>query len=135
MSLLRQPALVAAERAAVVVEGRAEAFGQLDLDLLFRTDGPVERGRDRAEEHDGDDSERAGDDRLLAQPEVPDDVPFGQHLDADEGEDDGESDLQVVELLDDARQKEVERAEAQYGEDVRRVDDERVGRDAEDGGE
>jgi hypothetical protein len=36
-----------------------------------------------------------------------------------------EPELEVVELLDDAREQEVERAQAEYGEDVRRVDDER----------
>jgi hypothetical protein len=43
---LRKAALVGAEPAEVVVEGRAEAFGQFDLDLTFGADGPDERDGD-----------------------------------------------------------------------------------------
>src|ERR1044071_5798828 len=126
-------ALAAAEAALVVVEGGAEAFGQLDLDLLFGRDGPDERGGDRGEEDDRHEAERDHDDRLLRQPEARGDVALAEHLDADEHQHDGEPDLEVVELLDHPGQQEVERAQAEDGEDVRRVDDERVGRDAEDG--
>jgi hypothetical protein len=44
----------------------------------------------------------------------------------------GEAEPQEVELLDHAREQEEQRPQPQDGEDVRRVDDERVARDAED---
>src|ERR1043166_5663944 len=110
LTYFRQAALVAAEAALVVVEGRVEAFGQLDLDLAFGAARPEERGGDRADQQQRDEGERAGDDRLLAQAAVACDVALREHLDADEGEDDGEADLQVVELLGDAGQEEVHRA-------------------------
>ena len=42
--------------------------------------------------------------------------------------------LQQVEAVDDRREQEVERPQPHHGEDVRRVDDERIRRHAEDGG-
>ena len=58
-----------------------------------------------------------------------------QHLHADEDEHEGQADLQVAEEADRPRQHEVERAQAQDGEDVRGEDDEGVLRDGEDGGD
>ena len=46
-----------------------------------------------------------------------------------------EADLEVVELVDDAGQEEVHGAQAEDGEDVGGVDDERVGGDGEDRGD
>ena len=41
-------AFVAAEASLIVVEGRAEAFGQFNLDLPFGLDRPEQRGDDRS---------------------------------------------------------------------------------------
>ena len=55
-----------------------------------------------------------------------------QHLGADEDQHHRQAELQVVEPVDDAGQQEVERPQAEDGEDVRGVDDERVAGDGED---
>ena len=55
-------------------------------------------------------------------------------LDADEGEDDRQAPCQVVEAVQQARQHEVQRPQAEDGERVAGVDDEGVVADGEDGG-
>src|SRR5688572_15872840 len=60
--------------------------------------------------------------------------PLGEeHLHADEGQHQAQAVVQEVELVHQAVQHEVEGAQAEHGEDVRREDDERVVGDAEDG--
>ena len=60
---------------------------------------------------------------------------MGQHLHADHRQHDRQRDLQVAELVDHARQREVERPQPEDGEDVAGEDEERVGGDREDGGD
>lgn len=66
------------------------------------------------------------------------DAPGGvaeEHFDADEGENEAEAELQVVEFVEDTGEGEVEGAEAEDGEDIGGVDDEGVPGDSEDGGD
>jgi hypothetical protein len=62
-------------------------------------------------------------------------VVAAQHLGADEGEHAGEPVSQQVESLDHAREHEEQRPQPEDGEDVGRVDQERVARDAEHAGD
>ena len=76
-------------------------------------------------EHEGDHRERE---------ERGDVVPLGDdHLDADEGEDDRQARLQVVELVAQVGEQEVERSQAEDGEGVRAEDDELLAAHGEDG--
>ncbi len=77
-------------------------------------------------------------------PMMPSDSPMGtwmpkhqgqQHLRAHEAEDDGEAHLEEVELVHQARHHEEERAQAEDGAHVGRVDDEGVLADAQHGGD
>ena len=66
------------------------------------------------------------------------DAPRGvaeEHFDSDEGEDETEAEFEVVEFVEDTGEGEVEGAEAENGEDIGGVDDERVPGDGEDGGD
>ena len=53
------------------------------------------------------------------------DEVLGQHLEADEREDDGETVLEQVKAIDHRGEQEVERPQPEHREDVRREDDER----------
>ncbi len=58
-----------------------------------------------------------------------------EHFGCDEGEQRSEAVVQVVEVIQEAGEREVERAQAEDGRDVGRVDDEGVARDGEHGGD
>src|SRR5215469_17977793 len=58
---------------------------------------------------------------------------FHEHLDPHEDQHDGDTLLQMAELVDGPAEEEEERTEAQHGEDIRGIDDEFVLGDPEDG--
>src|SRR5215213_8684382 len=93
--------------------------------MRVRFHRPYDRSDYRADEHERDDAERERGVDVHAE-------RHDQHLHADEGENYGESHFQVVEFLDDPGEQEVERAQAEYGKDVRGVDDEGIARHGED---
>ena len=55
-----------------------------------------------------------------------------KHLPADENQHERQPELEVDELVDDAREEEIERAKSEHGADVRRIDDERIAGYGED---
>ena len=57
-----------------------------------------------------------------------------QHFHADEHQHDGQADFQIAEIVDRPGQHEIQRAQAENGKDVRGENDERLGRDGENGG-
>ena len=81
----------------------------------------------REDEHAEDDAEGEGGGDF----DVPDDLE--QHLDAHEAEDDAQAVFQIGEILGDGGKGEVEGAQAEDGEDVRREHDERIARHGENG--
>ena len=90
-------------------------------DSSSRLSGKKEGGGDGGGENYGYDCERrdAGDGEVVA----------GDHFCADENYDGGEALVEEAETREDIGEGEIERAQAEDGEDVRRIDDEGVARD------
>src|SRR5689334_6608841 len=85
---------------------------------------PLHRGVNRSDQDGAHYTERS-EDRYV-------DECLKKHLQADKNQNDGKAELEVDELVNDARQQEIERAQAEHGADVGGIDDEWIARDGKD---
>jgi len=92
--------------------------------------GAEQGGGHRGQQDGGHDGERPGDGEF-----APEGVVQPHHFEADEDEDGGEAVLEEREALDGAGEQEVERTQAEDGEDVRGEDEQRFAGQGEDGGD
>ncbi len=117
---MRPPVAVGEHRGLGEIIDRRGPIGALPLGGEHRDRDPRADGA----HHDGQGDHRGDVDHRLQ-----------EHLHADEGQDEHQRRLEVAELLHHRRQGEVQRAQAQNGEDVGREDDEGVLGDPEDRGD
>src|ERR1044072_4499410 len=115
--------------------GFVEFFAQWEVEVGWKVDrdGRVGRGWEYqgddhgANEHHGHKTER----KFNRNDDV--DGPE-QHFQPDKREDNSQSGAQIAKLFDYARQQEVHRSQAENREDVRRVDNESIGRNRKNRG-